>query len=93
MTDSSEPPLVTEEKPAETPVKPAEEESAKTPEKLDETPAKPAEPVEAEIPKPRNYYRNLDLQASRDGRDYYFSQSEWKKLRRPKRASSVPKAL
>lgn len=93
MTDSSEPPLVTEEKPAETPVKPAEEESAKTPEKLDETPAKPAEPVEAEIPKARSYYKNLDLQASRDGRNYYFSQSEWKALPKSEKSKYLPKGV
>lgn len=87
MSGSSEPPLVTEEEPiktleepAEMPAKPAEEDPIKTPEKLDETPAKPAEPVEAKIPKARSYYKNLDLQASRDGRNYYFSKSEWKAL-------------
>lgn len=74
VTESSESPLVTEEK------------SAGTPEK-------PVEPVEAEIPKPRNYYNNLDLQASRDGRDYYFSQSEWKDLPQSEKSKYSPKGV
>lgn len=79
VTDKSEQPLVIEEKPAEAPAKPAEE--------------KPAEPIETEIPKARSYYNNLDLQASRDGRNYYFSQSEWKNLPHSEKNKYSPKGV
>lgn len=75
VTESSESPLVTEEKPAGTPYE------------------KPMEPVEAEVPKARSYYKNLDLQASRDGRDYYFSQSEWKALPNSEKSKYRPKGV
>ena len=76
VTESSESPLVTEEK-------------------LDETPAKPAEPVEVKptYPEPRTHYRNLDLQASRDGRNYYFSQSEWADLPQSEKSKYRPKGV
>lgn len=73
--------IPTEEVPTETHVKPAE------------TTAKPAETVEAKIPKPRNYYNNLDLQASRDGRNYYFSESEWRTLPQSEKSKYSPKGV
>lgn len=58
-----------------------------------ETHAKTAETDEAKIPDPRTDYRNLDLQASRDGRDYYFSQSEWKALPQSEKSKYSPKGV
>lgn len=64
-------------------------------EKPAETPVKPAEPVEVKptYPEPRTHYRNLDLQASRDGRNYYFSQSEWKALPKSEKSKYSPKGV
>lgn len=90
-----ESPLVTEAKPVEEPAKPVEEKpaEAKPIEPPAEEPAKPAEPVEVKYPEPRTDYRNLDLQASRDGRDYYFSQSEWKSLPQSEKSKYRPKGV
>ena len=52
-----------------------------------------AELVVAEIPKARTYYNNLDLQASRDGRDYYFSQSEWADIPQSEKSKYRPKGV
>lgn len=65
--------------------------------KLVETPVTTSvetpEPDEAKIPKARAYYKNLDLQASRDGRNYYFSQSEWKALPQFEKSKYSPKGV
>lgn len=67
-----------------------------------ETPAQQAERVEVKpdpnpvpdlSPEPRTDYRNLDLQASRDGRNYYFSQSEWKDLPQSEKNKYSPKGV
>lgn len=55
--------------------------------------ANPAEAVEAMYPEPRTEYNNLDLQASRDGRNYYFSQSEWTALPKSEKSKYRPKGV
>lgn len=55
--------------------------------------ANSAETVEVKYPEPRTDYRNLDLQASRDGRNYYFSQSEWADLPRSEKSKYSPKGV
>lgn len=56
-----------------------------------DTLAKPAD--QAEVIEPRTDYCNLDLQASRDGRDYYFSQSEWADLPQSEKSKYSPKGV
>lgn len=58
-----------------------------------DTVTNPAELVVTEIPKARAYYNNLDLQASRDGRNYYFSQSEWADLPQSEKSKYRPKGV
>lgn len=60
-----------------------------------ETPARQAERVEVKqnYPEERTNYRNLDLQASRDGRNYYFSQSEWKALPQSEKSKYSPQGV
>ncbi len=60
-----------------------------------ETPARQAERVEVKqnYPEERTNYRNLDLQASRDGRNYYFSQSEWDALPQWEKSKYSPKGV
>lgn len=62
---------------------------------LGETPPPPAEQVEVRHIdlESGNYYRNLDLQASRDGRNYYFSQSEWAALPQSEKIRYSPKGV
>lgn len=69
------------------------ESSLVTEEKSAETPAETTEWDEAKIPDPRTDYRNLDLQASRDGRNYFFSQSEWKALPQSEKSKYRPKGV
>lgn len=42
---------------------------------------------------PRTHYNNLDLQASRDGRNYYFSESEWVDLPQSEKSKYSPKGV
>lgn len=63
-----------------------------------EMPAQQAERVEVKpdikrTPDPRTDYRNLDLRASRDGRDYYFSESEWRTLPQSEKSKYRPKGV
>lgn len=63
-----------------------------------EMPAQQAERVEVKpdikpTPDPRTDYRNLDLEASRDGRDYYFSQSEWDALPQSEKSKYSPQGV
>lgn len=69
------------------------EQEKKLVETSDTTPVETLEPDEAKIPKARTYYHNLDLQASRDGRNYYFSQSEWKALPQSEKSKYSPKGV
>lgn len=55
--------------------------------------ANPAETVEVKYHEPRTDYNNLDLQASRDGRNYYFSESEWKDLPQSEKSKYSPKGV
>ncbi len=55
--------------------------------------ANSAEAVEVMYPEPRTDYRNLDLQANRDGCNYYFSQSEWKDLPQSEKSKYSPKGV
>lgn len=65
-----------------------------------EVPNQPAEQVAVKPdpdpdpdPEPITDYRNLDLQASRDGRNYYFSQSEWADLPQSEKSKYSPKGV
>lgn len=61
----------------------------------DDRPVQQEEQIEARntYTEPRTDYRNLDLQASRDGRNYYFSQSEWKALPKSEKSKYRPKGV
>lgn len=63
------------------------------PVKAPEENPKPTEDRKPVVQVPQKPYQNLDLQASRGGRNYYFSQDEWAALPQAEKAEYTPKGV